>query len=266
MNSAVKISLIVTTYNRSDALGMVLNALNNQSNRLEVLVADDGSSPETAAMLEEIGKNLDYPCRHVWQEDQGFRAAKIRNRVVAEAEGDYLIFLDGDCVPMPTFIERHRQLAEPGWWVTGNRILLSETFTQVALGEGTDLSQQSTLYWLQRRFWKDCNRLLPLLPLPLSVSRKWKPRMWKGAKTCNLGVWKSDFVKVNGFDESYEGWGYEDSDFVIRLIRSGVYRKSGRYALPVFHLWHPENDRGSEPENLARLQELLERSSKKSLR
>jgi len=75
--------------------------------------------------------------------------------------------------------------------------------------------------------------------------------------TCNLGVWKSDFIRVNGFDELFEGWGFEDSDLVIRLIHAGVVRKEGRFAVPVLHLWHPHNDKSKQDMNYQRLLERL---------
>jgi predicted glycosyltransferase involved in capsule biosynthesis len=88
-----------------------------------------------------------------------------------------------------------------------------------------------------------------LLYLPFNRFRLLRPNHWENAMTCNLGVWKTDFVAVNGFDESFEGWGYEDSDLVIRLIHYGVKRKEGRFALPVLHLWHKQNDRTNQSAN-----------------
>ena len=75
--------------------------------------------------------------------------------------------------------------------------------------------------------------------------------------TCNLSAWRGDLLQINGFDESYSGWGLEDSDLVIRLLRSGVNHKSARFAAPVLHLWHGNHDRGGLAENRQRLQELL---------
>lgn len=101
------------------------------------------------------------------------------------------------------------------------------------------------------------NRFAPLLTLPLGALRNIFPRKWCGAKTCNLALWRRDFVAINGFDENFEGWGYEDSDLVIRLIKNGVYRKSGHFALPVLHLWHPFACRVGSEQNYARLQQTL---------
>jgi len=99
---------------------------------------------------------------------------------------------------------------------------------------------------------------MPLLTLPLGPLRKITPRRWKGVKTCNLSAFRTDLIKVNGLDESYVGWGMEDSDLVVRLIRAGVFNKSARFSSPVFHLWHPENDRSHLAENQRRLQLLIE--------
>jgi predicted glycosyltransferase involved in capsule biosynthesis len=104
---------------------------------------------------------------------------------------------------------------------------------------------------------REVNRLLPLMALPDGSFRKWAPGRWEGIKTCNLSVWRQDLVRVNGLDESYQGWGLEDSDLVIRLLHAGVKHKSARFAAPVFHLWHPEQDRQRLPDNRRRLDALL---------
>ena len=258
MNKPELISVIVTSYNWSRALEAVLNALDHQTDQVfEILVADDGSCPEEVAAIREVIKHCHLNVQLIWQEDHGFRAAKVRNRAAAVAKGDYLVFLDGDCIPRPDFIQRHRDLAEAGFWVPGNRILMSQRFTEKLLSHQVTLLKHSGGYWWIQCLRGNINRCLPLAYWPFSIGRKNHLFCWKNAKTCNLGVWKHDFFKVNGFDERYQGWGYEDSDLIIRLIRSGAYRKSGKFAIPVFHLWHVEKDRSAEPENLARLQAII---------
>ncbi len=258
MNKSQLISVIVTSYNWSDALAAVLSGLDHQTeHRFEVMIADDGSRPEELLAIREAMADCQFSAQLVTQEDYGFRAAKVRNQAVACAKGDYLVFLDGDCIPRPDFIARHRVLAESGYWVPGNRILLSEPLTKKLLAHEETFLKHAGGYWWMERLRGNANRCLPLLYWPFAYGRKQHLKSWKGAKTCNLGVWKQDFIAVNGFDERYEGWGYEDSDFVIRLIRSGIYRKSGKFALPVFHLWHAEQDRSLEHENLARLQAII---------
>jgi glycosyltransferase involved in cell wall biosynthesis len=244
------ISVIVTTYNREDALALVLRALARQTdNNFEVVVADDGSGPQTAATVAAWKKRVQYSLAHVWQEDNGFRAAEIRNRAILAARGSYCIFLDGDCIPRPSFIAVHRRLAERGWFVTGNRVLMSETLTAAVLENGWAPELWGFGLWLRQRARGAINRLAPLLSLPLGPWRKLSARGWRGARSCNLAVWRSDLERVDGFDAAFRGWGREDSDFLVRLLNAGVRRKDGQYATGVLHLWHPEANRSRLPEN-----------------
>jgi glycosyltransferase involved in cell wall biosynthesis len=254
----VLVSLIVTTYNRPDALGAVLaGVLAQDDRRFEVLVADDGSRDDTRALLERIARDAPVRIAHVWQEDRGFRAGAARNRAATQANGDYLIFLDGDCVPRPDFIARHRRLAERGWMVAGNRILLSESFTGEVLAGNLPIHFWSFAQWHAAHRRGAINRTLPLRTLPLGPLRKLASRHWQRVRTCNLGVWACDFQAVNGFDEIFEGWGFEDSDLAVRLLNLGVRRKYGAFATGVLHLWHRENDRAREGKNWQRLQQRI---------
>jgi len=255
----VRIAVVVTTYNRPDALGAVLTAYAEQSDRaFELLVADDGSTPDTTTVVREFAARAPFPVRHVWHEDRGFRAAAIRNRAVAHTRADYVVFTDGDCIPPPPFVARHRALARPARFVAGNRVLLPERFTRRVLAERIPIHRWTAMRWLVARLRGDVNRLLPLLTLsPDARFRDARPERWEGVKTCNLGVWRADLVRVNGLDESYEGWGLEDSDLAIRLLHAGVKHRSARFHAPLFHLWHRENDRSRLPDNRTRLDALL---------
>lgn len=249
-------SLIITTYNRPDALKAVLDSVAcQQILPLEVLVADDGSQADTTQLLQTT--QLPCPLHHVWQEDQGFRAASARNRAIAEAQGKYVIFIDGDCVLRPNFISAHQQLAAPGWFVSGHRLLLSETYSQRVLQQLIAIQHLSSATWVKNRFQGNINRILPLITLPDGRWRCYNPTRWEAARTCNLAVWRDDLLRINGFDERFNGWGYEDSDLAVRLIRAGVRSKDGRYATGIFHLWHQENDRSRERDNHALLQNSL---------
>lgn len=252
------LAVILTTYNRPDALAAVLDGYREQADReFEVIVADDGSTGDTQQVVEEYARRGPFPLRHVWQEDLGFRAGAARNRALAATRADYVIFSDGDCVPPPEFVGRHRALAEPEHFVAGNRILLSERFTERVLRQRIAIHRWRHVQWIAAWVRGDVNRLLPLLALPDGPFRKREPRRWEGVKTCNLAAWREDLECVNGFDESYSGWGLEDSDLVIRLARAGVMHKSGRFAVPLFHLWHREWDRARLPENRRRLDDIL---------
>jgi len=266
----IKISVIVTTYNRPTALALVLQALaaqvsvgsGCQTDEFEAIVADDGSTPATAELITQLQPYLPYPVQHIWQEDHGFRAARARNRAVAAARGHYLIFLDGDCIPQTDFVARHYKLAEKGWFVAGNRILLSQKFTAQVLLEQSlrqgGIWTWHTIQWLLPYLRRDINRLLPLFRLPDSALRKRHQQKWQGAKTCNLALWREDILRINGFDEEFQGWGHEDAELVVRLLHNGVCRKEGRFAVPVFHLWHPEQDRSQEERNRQRLEQRLQ--------
>lgn len=253
------ISVIVTTYNREDALGAVLGALAAQIDReFEVVIADDGSRPATAQAVEAWKAIVPFELFHVWHEDRGFRAAEIRNRAILASHGGYCIFLDGDCIPRSDFVAAHRRLAERGWFVAGNRVLLSRGLTARALREELQPVTWNFGAWLKQRLAGGINRLPPLLSLPLGPLRKLRRRMWRGARSCNLGVWRADLDRVDGFDATYSGWGKEDSDFLVRLLNAGVRRKDGAFATGVLHLWHPEADRSQ----LAQNELYLERSIK----
>ncbi len=255
----MRIAVIVTTYNRPDALAAVLEGYLAQSDRdFELLVADDGSTPDTAQLVEAYQQRAPFALHHVWHEDRGFRAAAIRNRALAQTAADYVIFTDGDCVPPTDFVARHRLLCEPGWFLSGNRLMLTPQFTEKVLREKLPIHLWRLGDWLRARRQGHIERLLPLFRLPdVAWLRKLAPRRWQGAKTCNLSAFRSDLLRVNGLDESYTGWGLEDSDLVIRLIRDGVRNKSARFSAPLFHLWHRENDRSQLEENRKRLGAVL---------
>ena len=264
----MRIAVIVTTYNRPDALAAVLEGLLAQTDRdFEVLVADDGSAADTAQVVQQYQARAPFPVHHVWQEDVGFRAAAIRNRALAAARADYIIFTDGDCIPPTDFVAQQRKLSEQGCFLSGNRLLLSQGFTQQVLAEKTPVHLWHFGDWLRAYRQGYISRLLPLLRLPdIAWIRKLSPRRWQGAKTCNLSAFRTDLLRVNGLDESYTGWGQEDSDLVVRLIRAGLINKSARFSAPVLHLWHKENDRSHLEENKRRLREVLNATHIRSLR
>ncbi len=252
------ISVIVTTYRHEDALAAVLRSLSCQTDsNFEVVVADDGSGPETADLIGTWKATLGHPLIHVWHEDRGFRAAEIRNRAIVAARGDYCIFLDGDCIVRPNFVAVHRRLAEPGWFVTGNRVLLSPTLTARVLRETLTPGRWGLATWLAERWRGGVNRLSALLHLPLGPLRRLRQRAWRGARSCNLAIWRSDLDRVDGFDADYSGWGKEDSDIIVRLLHAGVRRKDGVFATGVLHLWHEEADRSALAGNERKLSEMM---------
>jgi glycosyltransferase involved in cell wall biosynthesis len=260
------ISIVVSTYERPDALGAVLRALSRQHDRaFEVIVADDGSGPATAAAITEWAPRLGVSLSHVRHAHAGFRAAEIRNRAIGASRGGYCVFLDGDCIPRADFVAQHRRLAEPGWFVAGNRVLLSEPLTRAVLAQQLEPETWDFSRLLRHRH-DGINRIGPALNLPLGPLRKAQPKRWEGARSCNLAVARRDLERVDGFDASFNGWGLEDSDLAIRLIHAGVRRKDGRFATGVFHLWHRENDRAGFAGNQARLDDVMRSDRIRALR
>lgn len=246
----MKISFIVLTYNRTDALLAVLRSLARQcGTEHEVLIADDGSNEAQVRMLRQRCPAFKCAVRHVWHADTGFTAAAARNLSAHHSSGDYLVFLDGDCVPGPSFVKAHSRLAEQACFVNGSRVLLSEQLTRRVVSQELDLLDQSWAFWISARLKGDSNKLLHVLGWPMSWFRVQQGFVWKGIRSCNLAVWRKDFLAVNGFDETFEGWGHEDADLVLRLSHAGVRRKNGFWATEVYHLWHREQQRHHESVN-----------------
>jgi len=245
------VSLIITTYNRPDALELVLKSVRHQNYPTDqVVLADDGSTRETKDVVERWGKWL--PITHVWGVDNGFRAARIRNLALLKTFGEYIIMIDGDCVIPPDFISNHLGLAKEKRIVAGSRYLYSKEFTEGLLKHPE--GKRPTLLFGDKKF-----RTLPLGPI-----RDFWSQSWGIVRTCNLGLWRKDAFAVGGFDERYTGWGSEDTDFVVRLLRAGVKIRSGRYSVCVGHLHHSERERDRLVENKRLLDEVIEQKSRSS--
>ncbi len=237
---SLSVSVIVTTYNMPDYLAKVLDGYLCQSARPdELLVADDGSGLDTAEVVECFKKRAPFPVIHVWQDDLGFRAARIRNQAIKASSCDYIVFSDGDCLPHRCFVEDHRRLAAPGWFVQGKRMLmdrrasarvvLSGAFNPVAMCLKGELS--------------GCHHLVRIPGLA------WEKKGVRGIKTCNFGVFRTNLMAVNGFNEDFVGWGREDAEMAARLFASGVRRKDPPFSALVYHLWHEEKARDRLAEN-----------------
>lgn len=233
----MRVSLIITTYNWKTALAVVLGSALRQT-RLpdEIIVADDGSGDGTGEMVREIAGQAPVAVRHVWQEDKGFRAARSRNQAIAASTGDYLILVDGDMVLERHFVADHCGFARPGSFVQGSRVLLGpELSARLMAGE------EPALNLLTPGMDNRKNRLrLPLAVVEL-FSRPARPL--SGIRTCNFAFWRKDALAVNGFNQEFEGWGREDSEFAARLLNRGLARRNLRFAGVAYHLHHPVQSR-----------------------
>ncbi|MFQ3575188.1 MAG: glycosyltransferase [Cytophagales bacterium] len=256
-NRSLPVSLAITTFNRHDALNAVLKSVEKQTIKpVEVIIADDGSGDETLRLIEEWRLKASINIVHVWHDDLGFRAAKIRNEAIKVAQSPYLVFIDGDMVLHKKFIEDHIRFARRGVWVQGSRVLVNAKKTAQIIQ-----NYETGLNWFQKGIKNRLNAMrMPLFSqLFFLKSRK----DLESTKTCNLAFWKDDAYLVNGFDEDFIGWGREDSEFVARLMHSGIKRKDLKFSALAFHLEHPYNSRASLPENDERLNQTV--TSKKRI-
>ena len=246
------VTLLISTYNRPDALGLSLYSLSLQTMMPdEVVIADDGSTTETADVIRRFASILPVPVKHVWQEDDGFRKSLILNKAVKEASGDYIIQIDGDIVMERHFIEDHAAAMERGRFIRGGRVMLGEEETRKCLslfmhGGRLDIDRISG----------DRNRMNALRNRLLS-------RMMSGVgsvtdvKGCNMAYWKADFVRVNGYNNDFQGWGHEDIEFAIRLHNAGVKLKRLKFAGIAYHLHHAYFSRHNESRNFEMASKML---------
>lgn len=261
------ISLIVATYNRPDALNLVLQSLETQTDRnFEVIIADDGSTDDTRYLINQFKSKSSLSIIHAWQEDLGFRLAGVRNLATQRCNGKYLIFLDGDCIVQPDFIARHRSLAQPNHMVTGGRILIGEKLTTDLLKIGKwdfdNFKKNLFIY----RLTGQINKILSLYIKFGSFSwRDYPDFIWRRIKGCNLACWKHDAIAIGGFDETITGWGHEDADFVFRLFDNGITRKSGSWSTEVLHLYHPMSNKENAEENEKKVRARILAKSKKNI-
>lgn len=228
----MRLSVVVVTYEWPEALDLVLHGLARQRIRPdEVIVTDDGSGPATRAVIERHARDFPTNLVHVWQEDGGARMSRARNRGIAAARGEYIVFLDGDMVAGRDFIADHVEFARPGCFVQGSRVLTSRAATHDLLARrALDLGFFAS--GIERRRHTLRNGVLRRV--------YGRPhRREGGIKSCNWGFWREDLVRINGFNEAMTGWGREDNELALRAFRTGLARRDLRFGGLALHLWHP---------------------------
>ena len=217
----------------------------------EVLVADDGSGPATAALVEQWKPRLGVPLDACLA--RASRLSRRRNPQSRDpwiAAATIVVFLDGDCLARPDFVATHRRLAEPGWFVTGNRALLTKALTEAVLRGQLEPERWGLADWLgaalQRRAQSPRAGAAPAARAAAQDCGR-RPGRARARAISRSGAPIS--TAVDGFDASFSGWGKEDSDLLVRLLHAGVRRKDGAFATGVLHLWHPDADRSQLAEN-----------------
>ena len=251
--SSIKVALVVSTYNRPGELVKVLAGVGQQSRMPdEIIVADDGSTELTGKIIANWKESTGNKATHVWQPDEGFRAARIRNKAIRSSKADYYIFLDGDCVPHPRFVEDHIQLSEESKWIQGRRAFVGQKHVSAYFPGVTNFYK----WWILGR------------TSGLAKGFRWPGGCWERTDqaisriiSCNMGVWARDMERVNGFDESYQGWGLEDTDLGVRLYNAGLQRKIVYGRAVIHHLNHPESPRQELHSNQSKLDRTIKRKS-----
>lgn len=249
------ISAIIVTYNRPDALTAILESILRQKELPgEVVIADDGSGPETAAVINRFRASFPVALKHVWHEDRGFRGSAIRNRAVRESSGDYLVFSDGDLLFHSCFFADYRRMAAPGKASIGSRVFLSPAMTVRIMKEGpSGLPGFFSPGIAQNR--------VNALRIPLIAPRLPAPRFSERLRGGLLGVFRKELEAVNGWNEEFSGWGLEDTELVARLFFNGTRLRKLKFSALSYHLWHPEGGRSMLETNRRLLRQTVENNA-----
>lgn len=254
-------SLLISTYNWPEALSLCLESILRQSTMPgEIIICDDGSGKPTERVIAAFSAKSPVPVKHVWHPDEGFQLAKIRNRGFAAASSDYLIQADGDLVFHKDFVSDHLAFCRKGAFATGSRVLLSPATTS-ALMEHSSIE-------IRKHAKGDANFMnglhLPVLS-PLFAGRYKQSGKYKYyVKGCNMAFWKKDLEKVNGYNETFTGWGREDSELAIRLINAGIKKRFIKFAGICYHLYHREASREMEARNIKLMEDAITQKLVKS--
>ena len=254
----MRISVVIATYNRPACLELVLWGYHAQTDRdFEVVIADDGSGPETATLLGRMRQSTRLRITHVWHEDRGFRKNEILNRAIVASEGDYLVFTDGDCIPRHDVVEVHRALARPRRFVAGGYLKLPEEVS-AAIGREDVLERRfSHLAWLRARGWRPGRRALRLAGSRMlgALFDRLTPTRAEFQGN-NASTWREALFQVNGFEGEME-YGGLDKALGYRLVNAGVTGIQARHRAVALHLHH---DRPYRREEGVRRNEAIMRS------
>jgi glycosyltransferase involved in cell wall biosynthesis len=246
----MRLALVVTTYERPDALAAVLASVARQTRAPdELIVADDGSSAATRRLVEQVGEQGLRPTpRFVQQPHQGFRVTRLRNLAIANTAADYVVFVDGDMLLDARFVADHARAARPGHFVQGVRILLDAPATESVLAAAPQPPAAATLRGsgLRRAYgWHSAVSQFAFAQLG---------NAFIAIKGCNQSYWREDLIRVNGFNEDIEGWGPEDKELCARLAHVGVKRRTLLGGGIAWHLHHPPAQRSRLAANAAILE------------
>jgi glycosyltransferase involved in cell wall biosynthesis len=235
----MRVSVIISTYNSPEWLTYCLWGYATQMHRdFELIVADDGSSFETALVIQRLKRETHLPIRHVWQEHQGFGKCAILNKAILAASADYLVFTDGDCIPRGDFLQKHVQLAAPGHYLSGGAVRLPMAVSRAVRPQDILDRQATEAKWLaanglpagKKRWTLAAGQRLAWLCDRMTTTRA----TFNGG---NSSAWKADVLRVNGCDERM-GYGGEDRELGERLNNIGIRGNQIRHRAVCVHLEH----------------------------
>jgi glycosyltransferase involved in cell wall biosynthesis len=233
---SIKTSLVTPTYNWPEALELLLLSVKSQSVLPnEVIIADDGSTGETKALIASFQKDFPIPLIHVWHEDKGNQKPMIMNKAIAKSKYEYIIEIDGDIIMHKDFIKDHLSMAEENTFLYGSRVNIQESHL-------TELFEKKQITF--NYFSKGIKKRNRTLRIPLIANRaKKENNRSRKLRGCNMSFWKKNFLTVNGFNESLVGWGIDDSELIQRMINSGISGKRIKHKGVVYHIYHKEQDK-----------------------
>lgn len=235
----MRISVIFTTYNSPAWLEKVLWGYQYQQFQdFEIIIADDGSTDETALTIERLRGETGLTINHVWHEDKGFRKCRILNKAIRESQREYIVFTDGDCIPRKDFLSEHAQSAEPGFFLSGSYFKLPLSTSEAITREDVESGRCFELNWLKANGLKPGRKHRKLKTS--KTAAKWLNRLTPTAcnlKGANASAWREDLIKVNGFDERM-AWGGLDRELGVRLGNAGIKPRHVRYNAICIHLDH----------------------------
>jgi glycosyltransferase involved in cell wall biosynthesis len=242
----MRVALVITTYERPDALAAVLASVARQSvSPDEIVIADDGSGEPTRELIGAYAARSSVPVRFVSQPHKGFRLTRLRNLAIAATPMDYLVFVDGDMVLHPDFIADHVRHARRGRFTQGVRVRADTALTGALIADPA----------LRAGFFAGglggLRRLYLLHSRRLAALTRRAANAFVAIKGCNQAFWRDDLVRVNGFNERIQGWGPEDKELCARLENAGVQRQTLLFGGIAVHLDHPPAARQQLAANLA---------------
>ena len=251
----MKTSIIVTVYKDITSLDLVVKSLQEQSDKdFELIIAEDAQNEAMKEYVESIeGLNV----KHTFQEDRGVEKPRSQNNAILASTGEYLIFIDGDCILAPNFIESHKALAEEGYVLSGRRFNLNPEKTQALKEKKIDLKKFVHNFWfynIGQVFDREARFEQGIYINPKGLFYK----LFLGSRKrnvgiigCNFSCFKSDMLKMNGFDEGYGHSGIsDDMDLDLRFELMGLKVKSCKNAANMFHLYHASHPRVVEQADL----------------